>query len=306
MKIRYIPSTILALALMITTGCQKEDFREVQPSREQITLDPQIGSYTKVSGNNFNDGDSFGLYIAEWNGENEPDLNGGFYADNILCTKKEGGIEMSRIYYPENRIDMYGYYPYSGSSISMSNPEVIPHSIQRDQSIKAMYEQSDFLMASNKGVTASDQSVQMTFEHILCLMDIQLIPGKGMTAADLDGAKLKANKFPGSCNIKLEDRSVNVSMFNQMDITPYGNGVSVTDDKASLMSFIALPGTHNAGKELFTITIKNTDFNYVLDKDLKLESGYRYRFDITLNKSEVKSDIRKYPISQTAYEESAN
>lgn len=283
---------VLALAFvsMALAGCDKV---ESLPSEEPgvIRLRTSVGEYTKASGLDFNVGDVFGLYILERKGTSAPSFGGEYYAENLMCTKTDSGIDMVRTYYSENKLDFYAYYPYSDNGTIYSAPECVSHNISSDQNEKVYFDKCDFMKASVKEVVASDQPVKLEFSHMMALGEVQLLPGTGMTVNDLKFATLLVKKVPLSCKVNLVTGAVSRGMISG-NITPYGNRVSIQGDKVSQMSFISVPTKIKKGAELFEISIKERKFHYYLDNDLELKSGYKYKFEITLNAAQAPASVR--------------
>ena len=208
-----------------------------------------------------------------------------------MCTKTDSGIDMVRTYYSENKLDFYAYYPYSDNGTVYSAPECISHNISSDQNEKVYFDKCDFMKASVKEVVASDQPVKLEFSHMMALGEVQLLPGTGMTVNDLKFATLLVKKVPLSCKVNLVTGAVSRGMISG-NITPYGNRVSIQGDKVSQMSFISVPTKIKKGAELFEISIKERKFHYYLDNDLELKSGYKYKFEITLNAAQAPASVR--------------
>lgn len=281
---------VIAVAAMAFAGCSKVDV----PSSEErgfISLQTSLGGYTKASGLDFNVGDVFGLYMLEWNGSTAPAFGSGYYGENVMCTKSETGVDFVRTYYPENKLDMYAYYPYDEDGTLYNDPESVSHNLNSDQRDKVYFDKCDFMIASAKEVSASDKPVNLVFSHMMSYVDVQLLPGKGMSVEDLKFATMLVKKVPLSCKVNLVSGSVRKGMISG-DITPFGNRVTVQGDKVSQMSFIAVPAKIKAGAELFEITIKERKFHYILENELELKSGFKYRFEIALNAAQAPAMVR--------------
>ena len=281
---------VIAVAAMAFAGCSKVDV----PSSEErgvISLQTSLGGYTKASGLDFNVGDVFGLYMLEWNGSTAPAFGSGYYGENVMCTKSETGVDFVRTYYPENKLDMYAYYPYDEDGTLYNDPESVSHNLNSDQRDKVYFDKCDFMIASAKEVSASDKPVNLVFSHMMSYVDVQLLPGKGMSVEDLKFATMLVKKVPLSCKVNLVSGSVRKGMISG-DITPFGNRVTVQGDKVSQMSFIAVPAKIKAGAELFEITIKERKFHYILENELELKSGFKYRFEIALNAVQAPAMVR--------------
>lgn len=276
----------VCLATVFFASCQKQDLSA--PAAEEISLETSVGCYTRAMGSDFEDGDTFGLYILQWKGDMKPEFTeDNIYKDNMLCTKRVSGVSIPKTYYPAGKSDFYAYYPYSETGGGYYDPQKISHYLADDQSDEVYYRQSDFLRATVAAVEESSEAVHMNFSHCMSLVEVQLLPGDGMTAEDLKNARMLVLDMPTMCDVDLVSGEIEIGQWNFSDIVPFGNKVSVTDGKASLMSCILVPDILEEGEELFEITIKERTFHYIPHQEIELKPGYRYLFEITLNAASV-------------------
>lgn len=173
---RYIGMAILALLVM---GCEKEDNYQVEDGVMRIeVLHP---SATRATETAFESGDVIGLYATEYAGEVAVPLQiSGNWANNVATTYN--GLVWTpskKIFWSENKMDVYGYYPY------MTPSSIDEHlwSVQLDQStpetVDALsgYEASDFLWAKATGVEQTNGDVQLQFKHRCSKLVVTLVKG---------------------------------------------------------------------------------------------------------------------------------
>ena len=273
--------TILAGATLslLLAGCEKE--AEMPAGDRSIRIATGIPSPTKATDLDFEEGDNFGLFVVAWNGDAAPSLDDPRYLNNASCIKTAGGIELTKVYYPEGKSDFYAYYPYQST---FDAGTVLKHSVLADQSQGRNYTKSDLMAACRPGVTESETPVRLTFKHQLARIDIHLLPGTGFASADgLSGATVVAKSLKTSCSFDLSDNSVS-DAGTPADMTPKGNGATVNGGTVSTMSLVAVPQTLAAGQLLFEITLGDKTFSYTPTEAVTLEQGKICRFDITLNK----------------------
>lgn len=173
---RYIGLAALALLVM---GCEKEDNYQVEEGAMRIeVLHP---SATRATETAFESGDVIGLYATEYAGEVAAPLQiSGNWINNeaITYNGKEWNADKT-LYWSENKLDVYGYYPY------MAPSSIDEHlwSVQLDQSTPETtdalsgYEASDFLWAKATGVEQANGDVQLQFKHRCSKLVIKLVKG---------------------------------------------------------------------------------------------------------------------------------
>ena len=98
--------SILAVATLLMVGCEKgEDTSVVNP--DEIRFETSIA--TRVAGTAFEEGDTFGLYAVEYDGDVVADLQvGGNYLNNEAVTLTGGIWKPARtLYWSANPCDFY-------------------------------------------------------------------------------------------------------------------------------------------------------------------------------------------------------
>lgn len=173
---RYIGLAALALLVM---GCEKEDSYQVEEGAMRIeVLHP---SATRATETAFESGDVIGLYATEYADEVAAPLQiSGNWANNVATTYNGSAWTPAKIiFWSENKMDVYGYYPY------MAPSSIDEHlwSVQLDQSTPETadalsgYEASDFLWAKATGVEQTNGDVQLQFKHRCSKLVVKLVKG---------------------------------------------------------------------------------------------------------------------------------
>lgn len=271
--------------VLLAVGCEQTPAPE--PKSPEIRLETAVNNYTRAKGLDFEPGDHFGLFLIAYEGENSPEFGQNRFKDNLMCTKTATGVDMPRVYYPaKGKLDFYAYYPYSVDEDTPDNPQLRLHSVAADQSDPLLYNSSDFLTAAALGIQSSADAVPLVFSHRMSLVNVQLLPGQGLTLQELKNARMTTGMLASDCRVNIATGVVS-DVSGAVSIVPNGNQVSLNGDKVSLMSFIAIPQTIPAGTELFDIVTGNIaigtkHYKYVTDKNIVLESGYKYLMEITL------------------------
>ena len=138
-------------------------------------------SATRATETAFESGDVIGLYATEYSGDFAAPLQiSGNWANNVATTYN-GSVwtPAKKIFWSENKMDVYGYYPY------MTPSSIDEHlwSVQLDQSTPETadalsgYEASDFLWAKATGVEQTNGDVQLQFKHRCSKLVVKLVKG---------------------------------------------------------------------------------------------------------------------------------
>lgn len=138
-------------------------------------------SATRATETAFEKGDMIGLYATEYSGDVASPLQiSGNWANNVATTYNgTTWIPAKKIFWSENKMDVYGYYPY------MIPTSIDEHlwSVQLDQSTPETadalsgYEASDFLWGKATGVSQTDGNVQLEFKHRCSKLVVKLVKG---------------------------------------------------------------------------------------------------------------------------------
>lgn len=137
---------------------------------------------SRATETSFENGDVVGLYVSE---ETKPLEIAGNTVNNEALSFTGSSWQASRkLYWDAGTYNAYAYYPRLNDISSTSD---LPFEVNTDQSSAAgasmsNYEASDFLFASAKGITATNNPVSLQFRHIMSKISINLIKG-----ADFEG-----------------------------------------------------------------------------------------------------------------------
>ena len=179
---------IFAVATLLMASCEKGG-ESVVANPDEIRFETSI---SRVAGTTFEEGDTFGLYAVEYNGEEVADLQvGGNYLNNEAVTLTGGVWTPSRkLYWSAAPCDFYAIYPQQNVE---AMEDVLFH-IATDQSqpsaegVLGGYEASDIMWAKADTFEAivvpqfierSTPLVEVTMEGIAYLLeyDMSFRPG---------------------------------------------------------------------------------------------------------------------------------
>ena len=212
--------SILVVATLLMVGCENsEDIPVVEDGVMQIeVLHP---SATRATETAFEGGDRIGLYATEYNGDVASPLQiSGNWANNVATTY-DGAIwtPAKKIFWSENRMDVYGYYPY------MTPTSIDEHlwSVQLDQSIPETadalsgYEASDFLWGKATGVSQTDGDVQLEFKHRCSKLVVKLVKGKDYSGVLPTESELYIHSTVPTATVDFTNGAVTKYIYGEME-----------------------------------------------------------------------------------------
>ena len=212
--------SILVVATLLMVGCENsEDIPVVEDGVMQIeVLHP---SATRATETAFEGGDKIGLYATEYNGDVASPLQiSGNWANNVATTY-DGAIwtPAKKIFWSENRMDVYGYYPY------MTPTSIDEHlwSVQLDQSTPETadalsgYEASDFLWGKATGVSQTDGDVQLEFKHRCSKLVVKLVKGKDYSGVLPTESELYIHSTVPTATIDFTNGAVTKYIYGEME-----------------------------------------------------------------------------------------
>ena len=212
--------SLLAIAAILMVGCENsEDIPVVEDGVMQIeVLHP---SATRATETAFESGDKIGLYATEYNGDVASPLQiSGNWANNVATTYNgTTWTPAKKIFWSENRMDVYGYYPY------MTPTSIDEHlwSVQLDQSTPKTadalsgYEASDFLWGKATGVSQTDGDVQLEFKHRCSKLVVKLVKGKDYSGVLPTESELYIHSTVPTATIDFTNGAVTKYIYGEME-----------------------------------------------------------------------------------------
>jgi hypothetical protein len=155
--------------------------------------------------------------------------------------------------------------------------------VNANQGTLAAYAPSDLLYARATDVVKTSNAVPLTFYHLLSKLQVAIVVGGGLTAADITGVIVGGMML--EANFKLEKATVP----NAVTITAGGTATAIAISSDISTDFTApqyndaiiVPQTLAAGTAFITMHTSNGDLVYNLPGDVTFESGKKYVYQIT-------------------------
>ena len=202
------------------------------------------------------------------------------YTSGIYTTGEAGALT-GGLYYPANNsaVDLCAYYPSSITSASTA------FSVSNDQRTEANYQASDLMYATKLTNKSSNATHNLTFNHALTKIVVNIVPGDGMTNADITTypavTAVKINGTVLSAQLSISGGAITASK------TATGSPADINITGTSLSNIgIIVPQTVPAG-EFITIIYNSETYTYSLPSAKTFQAGRVYTYTMTLNAREL-------------------
>ena len=235
-----------------------------------------------------------------------------FNAWELTADGNGGFIEPGVKYYPgaNGKLNFYAiHYNGSFSHDTQTMPDNIIghlHSVEVNQTTADAFTRSDLLYASMQEQGHMRSAVPLTFYHMLSKIEVALKAGENITAADLEGATIELMNGTSTLKTTVTFKPVKTTAtamaenLNNLRANMVGTENATTADRIGMplpaittdfsdFTEAILPPQTISGKFIkLTITSNSSKYKglelfYTLNEAKTLQSGYKYRFNITVS-----------------------
>lgn len=317
MKAKLVALSMAAVALAMT-GCSNDENEEMDNWNGEIRLSSGVAVQTRANTQAIQIQKDEEVYV--W--VDKAFIPAQSYIDAWKLTAQGDGYFTTGTsqYYPtdDSDLDFYALHGNFASDITEGGTEFpengVVHSVEEYQVDANMknYAKSDLLYAVKKGVPRSSDAVNLEFYHMLSKVEVALKSGVGEpdlegATVTIEGTKLNAYFRPEKDKnmTDLQQRAMMISVAEGTP-TPIIIRTAITENDFG-------PGTQYAEAVLvpqkiaqdtfIKVKLQNgATFSYKNDDPiLELESGKKYIYQITVNRSglSVSSDIKDWDLERT-------
>lgn len=299
-------------ALLSLAACSNDDEQPVSAPQYEIHLMSDMtehettratGSYT----NGFLPGTEFYVWADMTDeGEEDPLYRVKEYISSWPLTVNSDDYthfdsQYTKLFPVYNKLSFYAMHGNFGENVITANastfPGLLTHNVKTDQKEDLDYLASDLVYATKADVVPQADSIALHFYHLLSKVEVVLMPGNQMDENDLKNVastkvtvslvntKTAVEFRPKKSEGKKPDTEADrISM-----LTPIGStkeitmSTTTTDDfsSATCAAAIVVPQTVNG--RFIKLSYQNRDTYYSVN-NLELRSGYRYRFNLTVDR----------------------
>ena len=269
---------ILTVATLLMASCSKnEDILVPEESVMQITATHP--SATRATATGFEDGDKIGVYVTDYTGDVASPLQiSGNWANNVATTYDGSAWSTAKkIFWSENKMDVYGYYPY----MTPTSIDLQPFAVALDQSTEGTdselggYEASDFLWAKATGVSQADETVALEFKHSCSKLIVKLVKGDDYEGDFPTSASLYIHNVVPTATIDFTTGAVVKDIFGEPTTI---KARKVADDTYEA---IIIPQRVTSRRPFIELIAGN--ISYLLEDTFYFKAGVQHTISLTIN-----------------------
>lgn len=270
---------IIAGAAMLGACSDKQSMEVYTPDKNEIVLNvlhPQQA--TRVTDSSFDVDDKIGVYVTQ--NDAELQLAGNEVNNEPFIYKGNVWAAMRKVYWNEGQHNIYAYYPYTSDVNDIADYNFC---VQTDQSTDEAYTQSDFLWASAKDVEASDNAVDMLFEHKMSRVIVMLEKGE---------------EFEGDIPDNTEVYIYSTTPYAVVDLSTgdaakntYMSPETIKCKQLTNDTYTAIIVPQSITSQVPLVEIIIGDVSYLMYGKISFRPGYSHTMTVTLNHNPEKVKI---------------
>lgn len=268
---------ILAVAALLMAGCEKGGESQVV-NPDEIRFETSI---SRVAGTTFEEGDTFGLYAVEYNGEEVADLQvSGNYLNNEAVTLANGVWTPARtLYWSAVPCDFYAMYPLQ----NIEAVEDVLFHVATDQSTPRTaealggYEASDLMWAKAEKHSREDGAVKLAFQHMMSKLVVDIVRGpsyEGELPEDIE-----VHIYNTATTARVNWRIGSLEKYIKSD----NKTIKMKQVDGDSFEAIVVPQFIERSTPLVEVTMEG--IAYLLEYDMSFRPGIQQTITVTLNTS---------------------
>ena len=269
---------LLLSGTVLLGGCSKEDGLAEGAGGTAVKFRAGI-----VATRTANGGDSWvanqdrvGVFMLKANGTLPSNVIDNAANVEYTVTDGNGNLSGATLYYPlSESVDFVAYYPYK----SGLDQEKCEYGI--DVSGQSNPAAIDVLYAKTEDKSKADETVSLSFNHVLSKVTLKVQAGEGITLDNIGGVSI--GDMPTSATLSLSDGSLSPGT-DRGSIAAKTETSSATDMK--VWSAILIPQTGGNGRTI-TVTINGRDYTGGIPDNDAFVAGNHYSYTVTVTKTSV-------------------
>ena len=311
--------TLSALALAAcssgsdSTESESPEVEQPMEIRLSTGLEMQTRTYTPTQSTAVADGQTIYAWADDHvNKTNSSDHTGDIvdYLKGWTLTSSGASLTGSKQYYSAagNNLDVYAVHGKfsnavtEGSTAWAAFTSGLTHTVAAAQNTGSAYLESDLLYAVGLNLARQSTPHTLTFKHLLSKIEVNVISGGGLTAADLSNVKVEVVNVQPTAAVTLSKTDATASTVTASG-TPVTIEAKMTYDAAgsvvvggvakpapAFAEAIVVPQTYATGS-LLQVTLYNAPAPIVLTTPpagYTFDSGKRYIYNLTVSANELK------------------
>ncbi|MEG1622571.1 MAG: fimbrillin family protein [Alistipes sp.] len=275
MKYTY---SILFGAALFMTACQDKNDELVQPV-SQIQFCFTADHSTRATDTAFELGDKVGISMSD-----QTDKSQWFYKNMLLINTERDFLSFDPMIYPQQGdVSFLAYYPFA-ETLDVASPTGFEWSVATDQRDHKSYTNSDLMLAYAGQVANGTNPVLMDFNHTMSMLEINLIPGAGVTAEEILASNVEitvkqintaATVIAPEGTIQDAKQLADIRMFDKVKI-----------EAGKIVGFkaIIIPQTFIGGNQLLEITALHKTMSFTPQEDVVFQPTKKIVYNINIAK----------------------
>lgn len=269
---------ILAVATLLMASCSKNE-EIIAPEESVMQITATHPSATRATATGFEAGDKIGVYVTDYTGDVASPLQiSGNWANNVATSYNGSAWSTAKkIFWSENKMDVYGYYPY----MTPTSIDLQPFAVALDQSTEGTdselggYEASDFLWAKATGVSQADETVALEFKHSCSKLIVKLVKGDDYEGDFPTSASLYIHNVVPTATIDFTTGAVVKDIFGEPTTI---KARKVADDTYEA---IIIPQRVTSRRPFIELIAGN--ISYLLEDTFYFKAGVQHTISLTIN-----------------------
>lgn len=277
---------IIAAAILLA-ACGKEENTIPVPENDGTMKFEVLHPGTKATETSFEEGDRIGLYVVEYDGDIACPLQiSGNWANNVPTVLNSGiWTPEKKIYWSENKVDVYSYYPY----MQLSSVDEQKFAVELDQTTLkdgenlGGYEASDFLWAKAEGKQQEDETVALQFRHCMSKLVVRLEKGP-----DYEG------EFPDNATMYVHNTvtDARLDLVNGVALKdPMGTPETITMRKVDNATYEAIIVPQRIETRRPLLELISGSVSYLVESSFNFKSGMMHTITLTINSNPEQVEI---------------
>lgn len=219
------------------------------------------------------------------NAYNEFTVGSAYSSTTSLQLNPPSGISL---YYPSDGkgVDAYALYPsVFGSSSTKLDKTTTEFTVETNQSTADGYKKSDLMYAWTENTPRARNPIQLEFNHCMSKVVVKLVPGSGVTDADLNNATIKM-KAVATATITQTPTTHTVTAAAKGGETPtyieFG-----TYNSTNYNAAIIVPQTISSGADIFEVSIGSGTYKCTASDSRTFDAGKVHEYTLTVSSAGV-------------------
>lgn len=275
----YQSLSLIAASVLTMTACG--DSNEPQPAdtnREIRFAVVHPSQVSRVTDTNFESQDKIGVFMTASDALLQ--ISGNVLNNELLTYSGSAWTSARPLYWDEGEYNVYAYYPYAET---ISDTQDYAFDVALDQNAGNGYQNSDFLWASAKNVTASDNAVTLKFSHILSKAIVKLEKSESFEG-----------ELPSDCEVYIHNTVPTASI----DLSSGGSSKSIYASVATIKArklsndqFCAIVVPQNIESRRPLVEVVSSGVSYLMEGKISFKQGYAHTLVVTLSKNPDQTKI---------------